>query len=138
MKKMVPGLLFLIFCIIGLPSRTDAQVTLYTDVVHYNWGGPDEPDRMIGVGYVGSDYSSSYCVSVYVYFDKIVDDEVVDGSSGTAGGCDGWVAAEAALPYVEGADYTVSAEVEADAMLKVFQRATASHLYEKFGHVYGS
>jgi hypothetical protein len=86
-------------------------VTLYTDVVHINWGGEN---IMVGVAYTTSGYSSSYCVDVDNYFYRLENGEEVESTQTTLlGVCEYQAWTESILPYVEGSDYHVEGAVTA-------------------------
>ncbi|HEX8070614.1 MAG TPA: hypothetical protein VF546_11725 [Pyrinomonadaceae bacterium] len=111
MRSLLTGLFFITLCVMCAPSRAQAQVTLYTDVVHFNWEGV--PNEVVGVAYTLSDYGPTYCSDISVYLTQY-QNEAETGSNFNRGGyCNSYVQVETSLPFVEGSDYQVDAEVDA-------------------------
>ncbi len=132
MKKVFFGLLFIAFCVFAAPSGATAQVTVYTDLVHDNWSGANE---MVGVAYTTSSYSSSYCVDIQNVLYRIEDGEEIDSASNLVlGDCNSQVWTETFLPYVEGADYTVEADVVANSNYEY--EYYPGYYYDPYGYAY--
>jgi hypothetical protein len=112
MKKSFTTLFFLVLCTTCLSGQAHAGVTLYTDLVHIDWGGEN---IMVGVAHTYNDYGSAYCVDVDNYLYRIENGEEVESIQTTyLGECEeSQVHTETILPYVEGSDYHVEGVVTA-------------------------
>jgi hypothetical protein len=120
MTKKILGLLCISFCILCWSGRTNAQVTVFTDMVHINCCGYNEG---VGVAFT-TQYSASYCVDLSATLLRFENEELVEEYQNTSlGNCEEptlWV--EAIQPYVEGSDY----QVDGDATI------TANFTYEYY------
>lgn len=131
MRNSLAGLFFIALCVFCSPGQAKAQVTLYTDIVHFNWDGVH--NEMVGVAYTLSDYGPTYCSDISVYLTQLQNDEEVSANFNHGGYCNSWVQVETSLPYVEGTDYQVDAEVEATP---VYRYENDFSSYDPYGYAY--